>query len=146
MPLGHQGTRSLAPHQELAIAVRSDIGLAESTCTPGYLVTPYAQHVTIRPSGPAGAIARTGLPVITQRSAAVRRRVSPDPTAKPLIVHNYYAEPEDLRAQVAGIRICLEIARTEPLAGWVSEPYIASASDEDEDIISAIRARARRLW
>jgi len=72
--------------------------------------------------------------------------VSPDPTAKPLIIHNYYAEPEDLRAQVAGIRICMQIAHTEPLAGWVSEPLIGPASDEDEDIISAIRARAQTAY
>jgi choline dehydrogenase-like flavoprotein len=68
--------------------------------------------------------------------------VSPDPTAKPLIVHNYYAEPEDLHSQVAGVRMCMEIARTEPLADWVSEPLLVPASDSDEDIIAHIRARA----
>src|SRR4051794_870730 len=31
--------------------------------------------------------------------------VSPDPTAKPLIVHNYLQEPEDMAAQVAGVRL-----------------------------------------
>jgi choline dehydrogenase-like flavoprotein len=42
--------------------------------------------------------------------------VLPDPTAKPFIVHNYFAEPEDLRGQVAGTRLCMEIAASERLA------------------------------
>ena len=65
--------------------------------------------------------------------------VSPDPTAKPLIVHNFYAEPEDLRTQVAATRLCMEIARTEPLAGCLGEPYQYPASDSDEDIVAMLR-------
>jgi choline dehydrogenase len=64
---------------------------------------------------------------------------SPDPTAKPLIVHNYYAEPEDLRTEVAAIRLCMEIARTQPLAGCLREPYQYPASDSDEDIAAMLR-------
>jgi choline dehydrogenase-like flavoprotein len=65
--------------------------------------------------------------------------VSPDPTGKPLIVHNYYAEAEDLRAQVAGIRLCMEIARTGPLADCLGDPYQYPASDSDEDIAAMLR-------
>jgi choline dehydrogenase-like flavoprotein len=72
--------------------------------------------------------------------------VSPDPTAKPLIVNNLYAEPEDLRAQVDGARLCLQIARTEPLARRLSERYIVPASDSDEDLIAFIRARSLAVW
>jgi choline dehydrogenase-like flavoprotein len=72
--------------------------------------------------------------------------VSPDPTAKPLIVHNYYAEPEDLRSQVEGLRMCMELARTEPLADWVSAPFVAPASESDEDIIAHVRARAQTTY
>ena len=64
---------------------------------------------------------------------------SPNPTAKPLIVHNYYAEAEDLRTQVAGTRLCMEIARTQPLAGCVGEAYQYPASDSDEDIVAMLR-------
>ena len=60
--------------------------------------------------------------------------VSPDPTAKPHIVHNYYADPEDMRSQVAGLRMCMEIARTAPLAEWASEQILAPASDPDADL------------
>jgi choline dehydrogenase len=72
--------------------------------------------------------------------------VSPDPTAKPLIVHNYFAEPEDMRVQIEGVRLAMEIARTEPLAACLSEPYQTPASDTDEDIESHVRAHAQTQY
>ena len=44
--------------------------------------------------------------------------VSPDPTTKPFIVHNYFAEPEDMRSAVAGLRAGLRDRGTEPLAQY----------------------------
>ena len=72
--------------------------------------------------------------------------VSPDPTAKPLIVHNYYAEPDDLKAQIEGLRLCMEIARTEPLSDSVAQPYLAPASTSDEDVAAHVRARAQTAY
>jgi hypothetical protein len=71
--------------------------------------------------------------------------VSPDTTAKPLIVHNYFAEPDDMRSQVAGVRMCMELVHTAPLAGWVSETLAAPASDTDADITAFVRARTHDL-
>ena len=42
---------------------------------------------------------------------------SPDPTAKPLIMHNYMEHPDDVASMVAGVRTCLEICETGPLGG-----------------------------
>ncbi len=72
--------------------------------------------------------------------------VSPDPTAKPHIVHNYYSEPEDMRSQVAGLRMCMEIARTAPLAAWASEQILAPASDSDADLAEYVRANAQTTY
>ena len=72
--------------------------------------------------------------------------VSPDPTAKPHIVHNYYSEPEDMRSQVAGLRMCMEIARTAPLAEWASEQILAPASDSDADLEEYVRANAQTTY
>jgi choline dehydrogenase len=69
--------------------------------------------------------------------------VSPDPTAKPLIVHNYYSQPEDLRAQMALVRLCMQLAETEPLAGLITERYLCPASDSDTDIAAFVRARTQ---
>jgi choline dehydrogenase len=87
-----------------------------------------------------------GANVAKPRSRGHVALVSPDPTAKPLIVHNYYAEPEDVRAQVAAIRMCAEIAHTDPLAQWITEPFLVPASDADEDIIAHIRARGQTAY
>jgi len=72
--------------------------------------------------------------------------ISPDPTTKPFIVHNYFAEPEDLRSAVAGLRAVLEIAHTEPLAQFAQAPYSAPASDSDEDLAAHIRHTAQTIY
>jgi choline dehydrogenase len=72
--------------------------------------------------------------------------ISPDPTTKPFIVHNYFAEPEDLRCAVAGLRAVLEIAHTEPLAQFAQAPYSAPASDSDEDLAAHIRHTAQTIY
>ena len=72
--------------------------------------------------------------------------VSPDPTGKPLIVHNYFAEPDDMRAQVDGARIAMEIMATEPFAGCVGAPFMAPASNSDEDITAHTRAHGQTAY
>ena len=84
--------------------------------------------------------------VAKPRSRGFLALVSPDPTAKPLIITNLYAEPEDLRAQIEGVRVCMEIARTEPLAGYVAAPELVPASDSDEDITALARATGLSVW
>jgi choline dehydrogenase len=72
--------------------------------------------------------------------------VSPDPTTKPMIVHNYFAEPEDMRSAVAGLRAVLEIARTEPLARYAQMPYKAPASESDEDLAAHVRRTTQTIY
>jgi choline dehydrogenase len=71
---------------------------------------------------------------------------SPDPTAKPLIVHNYYDDPDDLASAVAGHRMVHEIVRTSPLADYVEGPYNVPESDSDEDVIAHIRQNMQTLY
>ena len=72
--------------------------------------------------------------------------VSPDPTTKPFIVHNYFAEPEDMRSAVAGLRAVLEIAGTEPLAQYAHTPFNAPASDSDADLEAYVRHTAQTIY
>jgi choline dehydrogenase len=72
--------------------------------------------------------------------------VSPDPTTKPFIVHNYFAEPEDMRSAVGGLRAVLEIAGTEPLAPYAHTPFSAPASDSDADLEAHIRHTAQTIY
>jgi choline dehydrogenase len=72
--------------------------------------------------------------------------VSPDPTTKPFILHNYFAEPEDMRSAVAGLRAGLEIARTAPLARYAQIAHSAPASDSDADIEAHIRHTGQTIY
>jgi choline dehydrogenase-like flavoprotein len=71
---------------------------------------------------------------------------SPDPTAKPIIVHNYFDDPTDLRTAIDGVRAVMEIAREEPLAGAVGAPLFVPASDSDADIEAHVRATTQTLY
>ena len=63
----------------------------------------------------------------------------PDPTAKPLIVHNYLEHPDDVASLVACMRMGLEICGSEPLVGFATELVQGPETDSDEDILAKIR-------
>ena len=84
--------------------------------------------------------------VVAPRARGQVAVVSPDPTTKPLIVHNYLTEPEDVRSAVAGMRQVLEIARTEPLARYAQVPHMAPASESEEDIVAHVRHTAQTIY
>jgi choline dehydrogenase-like flavoprotein len=84
--------------------------------------------------------------VLKPRSRGFVAIGSPDPTAKPIIVHNYFDDSEDLGTAVRGVRMVMEIARQEPLAGAISGPLYAPASDSDADIEAHIREVAQTIY
>ena len=69
---------------------------------------------------------------------------SPDPTAKPLIMHNYMEHPDDVASMVAGVRTCLEICEAGPLGELSTGMLIGPASHSDEDILDHVRSGCRR--
>jgi choline dehydrogenase len=69
-----------------------------------------------------------------------------DPTAKPRIIHNYYAEEADLSTAVEGLRIGLEIARQKALKLYTETPYRPPASDSDADLREHIRRNTQTLY
>ena len=73
--------------------------------------------------------------------------VSPDPTTKPFIVHNYFAEPEDMRSAVAGLR-AVHGDRRHRAAGAVRPhaAHTAPASDSDADLEAHIRHTAQTIY
>jgi choline dehydrogenase-like flavoprotein len=87
-----------------------------------------------------------GACVVKPKSRGQVMLVSPDPTAKPLIVHNYYDDPDDLASAVAGFRMAHEIVRTSPLADMASSPYNVPDSDSDQDVIAHIRRNMQTLY
>jgi choline dehydrogenase len=71
---------------------------------------------------------------------------SPDPTAKPLIVHNYLQDPDDVASMVAGVRTCLEICDSGKLGELSTGMLIGPASHSDEDIEAHCRQRLQTLY
>jgi choline dehydrogenase len=71
---------------------------------------------------------------------------SPDPTAKPFIVHNYLAEEADLRSMVAGVARVLELCRTQPLARYAETPNMVPAGDSEAEIAAHVRATMQTIY
>ncbi len=71
---------------------------------------------------------------------------SPDPTAKPLIVHNYLEHDDDVASLVAGVRMAAEICATGPLAGLATDMIEGPASDSDDDVLAHVRQHVMTIY
>jgi choline dehydrogenase len=72
---------------------------------------------------------------------------SPNPTAKPRIVTNTLAEPDDLRSLVAGMRLAREIAAQSPLRELIREELKPGAGAvEDSDLEGDLRRRLMLIY
>jgi choline dehydrogenase len=71
---------------------------------------------------------------------------SPDPTAKPLICHNYLEHADDVASFTAGVRMVMEIVGQEPLAKYSTGMLIGPESTSDEDILAHNRQRLQTLY
>ncbi|WP_340686964.1 GMC family oxidoreductase N-terminal domain-containing protein [Amycolatopsis coloradensis] len=95
---------------------------------------------------PTGHAVTFGPSMLTPLSRGTVSLASPQPTAKPKIVHNYFAEPEDLAAAVDALRIALEIADQTALAPYTTTPHTVPASESDADLRAHIRAYAHSTY
>jgi choline dehydrogenase-like flavoprotein len=84
--------------------------------------------------------------VLSPRSRGELTLASKDPTAKPRIRHNYFAEPADLDTMVAGLRIALEIGRQSALAPYTERPHSFPASDSEADLRAMARAYTQSIY
>jgi choline dehydrogenase-like flavoprotein len=64
---------------------------------------------------------------------------SSDPTVKPYILHNYYAEDSDMQTVMEGLRIATEIGARPALAPYTSRLYDEPASESEDDLRAFIR-------
>jgi choline dehydrogenase-like flavoprotein len=87
-----------------------------------------------------------GACVLKPRSRGYVAIGSPEPTAKPMIVHNYYEDPDDMRTAVDGVRAVMEIARHSPLAECITGVRNLPASDSDADIEEHVRETTQTLY
>jgi len=88
-----------------------------------------------------------GPALVAPRSRGWVRLRSADPSAKPRILTNSLAEPEDVAALVAGARLAREIAAAEPFASVLGrELFPGTDVDSDEDLADDLRNRVELLY
>jgi choline dehydrogenase-like flavoprotein len=84
--------------------------------------------------------------VLKPQSRGMVAVTTPDPTAKPFIVHAYYTDPEDVRSGVAGMRMVMDFARQAPLSRYAQTPNVAPASDDDAELERHMRATCQTIY
>jgi choline dehydrogenase-like flavoprotein len=84
--------------------------------------------------------------VLKPKSRGYVAIASPDPTAKPIIVHNYLTEQQDVDSALAGLRMTMEILRAAPLAGHIDQPASAPDGDSDAALLAHMRRNAFTLY
>jgi choline dehydrogenase len=85
--------------------------------------------------------------LISPKSRGQVRLRSADPLAKPRILTNALAEPEDVAALVTGIELARELAATEPLASARGrEIYPGPDTREDGDVEAFLRANVELIY
>jgi choline dehydrogenase len=84
--------------------------------------------------------------VLTPASRGVVMPLSPDPTAKPYILHNYLSQESDMERMIEGMRVAMEIARQPALARYTTRPHYTPASDSEHDLRAHIRQQTFTLY
>jgi choline dehydrogenase len=84
--------------------------------------------------------------VLTPTSRGFVAPLSPDPTAKPYIVHNYLTQESDMQRTIEGLRVSMEIARQPALAPYTTRPRYVPASDSEQDLRAHIRQQTFTLY
>ena len=71
---------------------------------------------------------------------------SNDATAKPVIRHNYYAAERDMRVQMEGMRLLLDITRQSALQRFCATPFNVPADETDEALRDHIARNTTTLY
>ncbi|MGQ0842067.1 GMC family oxidoreductase [Actinokineospora sp.] len=87
-----------------------------------------------------------GPSMIAPRSRGSVSLASDDPTTKPRIVHNYFAESADLDDAVVALRLALRIAGQQALSPYTATPFRPPASDSDADLRDYIRRYTHSVY
>ena len=103
----------------------------------------FAQEGLVPPSEHAWS---AGACVLRPAGRGEVRLRSADPADKPRILSRYLDSERDWASMVAAVRLLMEIARQEPIAGMTTGPLQVPASDAEADVRAHVRARAHCLY
>jgi choline dehydrogenase len=88
---------------------------------------------------PTGHAISAGGYVLRPRSRGSVTLAGDDPSVKPRIVHDYYADETDLDVAVAGVRTVLELAAQRSLKPYTTRPVSVPESAGDADVRAFLR-------
>jgi choline dehydrogenase len=98
------------------------------------------------PFGQAQHGISVGVCLLTPKSRGEVFLGSPEPSAKPHIMHRYFADEDDMRRMETGVALVMEIARQAALAAYCSQPEQVPASGAGADVRAFIRRHAQTLY
>jgi choline dehydrogenase-like flavoprotein len=84
--------------------------------------------------------------LLTPESRGSVRLANNDPSAKPIIRHNYYAAEQDMKVQMEGMRLLLEITRQPSLKRYCAAPFTAPADEGEESLRDHIARNTTTLY
>ncbi|WP_290062168.1 GMC family oxidoreductase [Amycolatopsis solani] len=84
--------------------------------------------------------------LITPESRGNITLQSTNPTAKPRILNNFFAEESDLETGVRALRVSMEIAKQEALRPFHESFYQFPASDSDDDLKAYLRRYTHSIF
>jgi choline dehydrogenase-like flavoprotein len=87
-----------------------------------------------------------GPAVATPRSRGRVALASADPTAKPRIVHDYYADPSDLERTLIGLRMAMDIGRRPAMRLYNEGAFRYPESESDADLKSYARKYTQSIF
>jgi choline dehydrogenase len=71
---------------------------------------------------------------------------SADPTAKPVIRHNYFAAEADMRAMLDGLRALLELSRQDALRPYCETPHTYPEGEDEESLRAHARGHTQTIY
>jgi choline dehydrogenase len=71
---------------------------------------------------------------------------SADPTAKPVIRHNYFAAEEDMRSVLGGLRAMLELSRQDALRPFCETPHTYPDGEDEESLRAHVRRNTQTIY
>ena len=84
--------------------------------------------------------------VLKPQSRGMVAVTTPDPTAKPFIVHGYYTVEDDVRSGVAGLRMVMDFVRQAPLSRYAQTPNLVPAGDDDAALEAHMRQNCQTIY
>jgi choline dehydrogenase len=107
----------------------------------------FAKEPHFAPEANDGRPRFTIIPGITKpKSRGTVRLTANDPDAPLAIDPNYFADPSDMRAMIAAVRLSRRIAAQEALAGWNAGEYYPGPDVASDAAIAAYVANGVSTW